>query len=216
MISKRIKAIASLIGNDEKVLDVGTDHAFLPVWLKRNGHTAAIAASELRKGPYENALSNLKENRIDDVQVYLTYGVDGIDFEADTIVIAGMGFNTVTGIILSRRDYFHGRKLIIQINSEVDKLRKWLEENGFAIENEVMIKDYKYYEILVIREGTMKLTDKEIRFGPFLLQQKSETFRECYRSRIEKLEKIIITLPEDHRDIARLKRQIEEYQQVIA
>ena len=209
MISKRIRTIASLIGPDENVLDVGTDHAFLPVVLKKSGHRGLVRASELRKGPRANALKNLQESGIDDVEVYLTDGVRGIDFPADTVVIAGMGYGTVTGIISESRGYFQDKKIIIQINHEVDRLRRWLMENGFMIEDELMIKDYKYYEILIVREGEMKLDEMQIRFGPVLLTEQSRTFRDCYDQRIEKLEAIIKTLPENHEDIGKLEEQIE-------
>ena len=216
MISRRIRTIASLIDPRENVLDVGTDHAFLPVVLKKSGHQGLIRASELRKGPRLNAIRNLQESGIDDVEVYLTYGVNGIDFPADVVVIAGMGYATVTGIISENREYFHDRRIIIQINNEVDKLRRWLMDNGFAIENEVMIRDYKYYEILVVREGKMTLDEMEIRFGPHLLREKSETFRSCYLQRIEKLENIIKTLPADHKDIGKLEQQIEIIKKALA
>ena len=209
MISKRIRTIASLIGPDENVLDVGTDHAFLPIVLKKSGHRGRIRASELRKGPRANAIKNLRESGIDDVEVYLTDGVKGIDFPADTVVIAGMGYVTVIGIISESREYFRGKRIIIQINHEVDKLRRWLMDNGFMIENELMIKDYKYYEILTVREGEMKLDEMQIRFGPLLLKEQSKTFRECYNQRVEKLEDIIKTLPENHEDIGKLEEQIE-------
>ncbi len=216
MISKRIRTIASLIEPDENVLDVGTDHAFLPVVLKKSGHQGRIRASELRKGPRLNAIRNLAESGIDDVEVYLTDGVSGIDFPADVVVIAGMGYGTVTGIITENREYFHSCRIIIQINSEVDKLRRWLMENGFMIENELMIRDYKYYEILVVREGEMTLDEMEIRFGPLLLREKSEIFRSCYSQRIEKLESIIKTLPENHEDIGKLEEQIQIIRKALA
>ncbi|MBQ3375534.1 MAG: tRNA (adenine(22)-N(1))-methyltransferase TrmK [Erysipelotrichaceae bacterium] len=215
MISKRIKTIAGLIHPDENVLDVGTDHAFLPIQLKLNGHRGKIAATELRKGPRNNAVKNLEEAGIDDVEVYLTPGVRGIDFAADVVVIAGMGLTTVTGIISDDPEYFADKRIIIQINHEMDRLRCWLMENSFMIENEVIIRDYKYYEILIVCKGQMHLDDMQIRFGPVLLREKSQTFIDCYSRKAEKLEMIIDSLPEQHPDREKLQKQLETVKEAL-
>ena len=215
MISKRIKTIAGLIHPDENVLDVGTDHAFLPIQLKLNGHRGKIAATELRRGPRNNAVKNLEEAGIDDVEVWLTPGVQKVDFPADVVVIAGMGLTTVTGIISDDPEYFEDKRIIIQINHEMDRLRLWLMENGFMIEDEVIIRDYKYYEILIVRKGEMQLDEMQIMFGPVLLREKSQTFIDCYNRKAEKLQKIIDSLPEGHPDRGKLQNQLETIKEAL-
>ncbi|MBQ1341854.1 MAG: tRNA (adenine(22)-N(1))-methyltransferase TrmK [Erysipelotrichaceae bacterium] len=215
MISKRIKTLAALIDSNERVLDVGCDHAFLAVWLKKNGHSGPIACTELREGPRQNALRNLQENGIEDVEVWPTYGVENVEFDADVVVMAGMGFTTVTKIISGRPEYFAGKRMIIQINTEVDKMRRWLMSNGFKIDDELMIRDYKYYEILTVSQGQMELNEQQIEFGPYLLQHKNEVFVECYQKRIAKLETIRESLPENHPDIRRIQEQIEKIKKVL-
>ena len=172
MISKRIKTIAGLINPDENVLDVGTDHAFLPIQLKQNGHRGKIAATELRKGPRSNAIKNLAEAGIDDVEVFLTPGVRGIEFAADVVVIAGMGLTTVTGIISDDPEYFKDKRIIIQINHEMDRHSKYiyvygidsafmteLDENGYPILDE---DDDIYPLTLLIDDG---MNDNTIRLA---------------------------------------------------
>ena len=215
MISRRIKALASLIGRDERVLDVGCDHAFLAVWLRKNGHQGRIACTELRKGPWNNAVKNLQENGIEDVEVWLTDGVENVEFDADVIVIAGMGYTTVTKIISNRPGYFDGRRIIIQINTEIDKLRRWLVTNGFRIDGEMIIKDYKYYEILTVSRGEMELDEQQISFGPYLLKEKSSIFTEYCLKRIGKLETIIGSLPQNHPDVRKLQQQIKEIRKAL-
>ena len=150
------------------------------------------------------------------MEVYLTPGVRGIDFEADVVVIAGMGLTTVTGIISDDPEYFEDKRIIIQINHEMDKLRGWLMENGFMIENEVIIRDYKYYEILTVRKGEMILDDMQIRFGPVLLREKCQVFIDCYTRKAEKLQKIIDSLPQDHPDRDRLIKQLEMIKEALS
>ena len=64
-------------------------------------------------------------------------------------------------------------------------------ENGFKIIDEKIVFEYKYYQILVVENGEMKLTEEQILFGPYLLKEKSKTFRNYYHSQIKKIKRII-------------------------
>ena len=88
-------------------------------------------------------------------------------------------------------------------------------DNGFRIDDETIIRDYKYYEILTVSIGEMQLDEQQIRFGPCLLQQKSDVFVECYTKRIAKLETIRDSLPENHPDLSRIQEQINEIKKVL-
>ena len=99
-LSPRLALIAGWVPPGAKLADVGTDHAYLPVWLTLHGRVVSAIASDLRKGPLERARATGR-----------TYGAEGIDFrlgdglafirpdEADTIVIAGMGGENIAQIL---------------------------------------------------------------------------------------------------------------------
>ncbi len=71
----------------------------------------------------------------------------------------------------------HVERLILQPNNREDDLRSWLQDHGFQIIAESILEEAgKFYEILVVESGQMKLSAKETRFGPFLSKEVSPVF----------------------------------------
>jgi len=62
MSKKRLEVISSLIKKDEKILDVGTDHGLVPIFLLKNKITDKITASDINEGPLNSARKNLSKN----------------------------------------------------------------------------------------------------------------------------------------------------------
>ena len=209
MISKRIKTIASLIEPQESVIDIGCDHCYLLIYLRNNGHQGALMGTELREGPFNNALNNLQAYGYDDIRIIQCDGVQAVDEQMQVAVMSGMGYHTVTHIMENDPAYFENcDRIIIQVNSDVDKLRRWLMENGYAIIDENIIKDYKYYEILTVTKGEMELTEQQITFGPVLLEKRGEIFDEYYNRQIAKYRKVMDSLSQEHPDHALLESKI--------
>ncbi|MBE6103819.1 MAG: hypothetical protein E7193_02885 [Erysipelotrichaceae bacterium] len=211
MISKRLRTIGDLIDNEENVTDVGCDHGLLAVYLRQKGNTAHLICADSKPGPLSQGRKNLNAMGIENVDMVLSDGLREIDEVTDVIVMAGMGYHTVQHIMTDSADKFAGcRKIIIQVNTDSDKMRRWLNEQGYRIIKERILKDYKYYEIIVVRKGRQYLSEEEIIFGPALLEEKSEVFRECYRTKRDKLARVVEKMPEDHEDRDGLLRQIAE------
>ena len=147
-MSSRLEMIASFVAEGRGVADIGTDHAILPIILRRNGYSGYIVAGDINEGPLKKAERGLLEAEIDDVELKLCNGLDGIDgSRVDTIVVAGMGGDTITGILdrglydmpewADRSDY----KLILHPVTKPEILRYWLVNNGFRITRETYIED---------------------------------------------------------------------------
>ncbi|MBQ4252589.1 MAG: tRNA (adenine(22)-N(1))-methyltransferase TrmK, partial [Erysipelotrichaceae bacterium] len=83
------------------------------------------------------------------------------------------------------------------------------------IVGETMIKDYHFYEILTVRRGRQKLREKEIKYGRYLLRENSETFRQCWQIKLEKLQKIKDGLTAGHPDINKIDEEIKEIKAVL-
>ena len=217
MISKRIRTIASMIDNDKKVIDIGCDHAFLAISLRKNGHTGEILCTDLRRGPVEKAKENLALYGYDDIEVIQTPGVQGITFEADVAVMAGMGYKTVSQILDDDRDYFYNcEKIIIQVNHSNDHLRRWLFANDFKITDEIMIRDYKkYYEILTVENGKQDLTEDEILYGPVLLKKRSPEFIAFYEEKRDRLDQVMSELGPEHPDYDKLSQKKEALSSIL-
>ncbi len=192
--------IASLIETSESVVDVGCDHGYLAVELKNRGHRGRIICTDNKKGPLENARRNLDEAGYHDVETVLTDGVSTLEGHYDVTVMAGMGYHTVAQIMTQSKEYFREGRIIIQVNTDVPMMRRFLNEHGFRITDEKVIREYKYYEIITAMAGKQQLNDEQIRFGPCLLKNRDEAFLEYCHWQIRKRQSIIERLPADHPD----------------
>lgn len=154
-LSPRLAAVAALVPQGACLADVGTDHAYLPVWLLLAGRIREAVASDVNEGPLERGRETAR-----------TYGVtQGIRFrrcdglagigpgEADTVVIAGMGGDLMTRI-LAAAPWTRGAKLILQPMSAQEVLRQWLGEQGYVIQGETLAREgEKFYTILTATGG---------------------------------------------------------------
>ncbi len=164
MISKRLKALADLVPSNSSVIDIGTDHAYLPIYLYENNITKDIIASDISEKVLQSSLDNLKKYNLDnDISLIQSDGFKNIALKYDVAVIAGMGIYTIKKILnaSNRSDI-----LIIQSNNDHYELRKYLNELGYKIDKEIVVYDNKkYYDIIRFRKGEEKLTKEELLFG---------------------------------------------------
>lgn len=215
MISKRIREIGKLIDNSYSVIDIGCDHGYLAQVLREKGNKNLIICSDEKKGPLDNARKNLVY--YSDIEYCLSDGVQNISKQVDVAVMAGMGHNTVEHIINQKMDYFRNcKQIIIEVNTQVDEMRKWLMENDFIIKDETVVFDYKYYEILVVENGKQLLNENEIQFGPVLLKKRTDTYIKYWNHTKEKLAKIVSNLPdENHPDAKQLNNKIQIIEEML-
>ncbi|MGI6509260.1 MAG: tRNA (adenine(22)-N(1))-methyltransferase [Erysipelotrichaceae bacterium] len=214
MTSKRIKEIADLIDNEYSFVDIGTDHGYLAQMVRENGNKNLIICSDNKIGPLNNARRNLE--KYENILFVLSDGLKEITVQTDVAVLAGMGFKTVRNIIVDSMDYFRKCKnIIIQVNNNVSDLREWLMKNDFRIVDEKIIFEYKYYEILVVENGKMKLNEEQILFGPYLLKEKTKTFVDYYNSQKKKIKNIIKSLNDEHPDKKELEAKLTRIKKVL-
>ncbi len=138
-LDNRLALCASLVREGTRLVDVGTDHAYLPVKLAAEGKILSAVACDIRQGPLENARSNILRFGVEDkVTTVLSDGLDAIDPDsALDIVMAGMGGELMTAIIGRTPWLFESsRRLILQPMTRAAVLRRFLCDNGFCIETE--------------------------------------------------------------------------------
>ena len=143
-LSPRLEAVASLVRKGRRVADIGTDHAYLPVYLVQSGVTDFAIAADLRKGPLENAKKAVEEAGLEDkISLRLSDGLQKFEpDEADEIVIAGMGGILIAQIIEAAPWLQKGGKhLVLQPMSHPEVLRKFLVTNGYNIICETVCED---------------------------------------------------------------------------
>ena len=201
MISKRLELVASFVPQGAILLDVGSDHAYLPIELVERGQIEAAIAGEVVDGPYQSAVKNVEAHGLKEkIQVRLANGLAAFE-EADqvsVITIAGMGGRLIATILEEGLDKLSGvERLILQPNNREDDLRLWLQEHGFQIVAESILEEAgKFYEILVVEAGQMELSASDVRFGPFLSKEVSPVFVQKWQKEATKLEFALSQIPE--------------------
>ena len=163
MKSLRLLAIASLIDKGSSVLDVGTDHAYLPIFLSQNKKCKSIIASDVSSNALKIAKDNLKKYHINDVKLILSNGLDSINKDYDTIVLAGMGTSTIIKILENKK---LPNNLIISSNNDLYKLRNFMNSIGYKIINEIIVyENKKFYDIIKYQKGKEKLSYYKKMYG---------------------------------------------------
>ena len=201
MISKRLELVASFVPQGAILLDVGSDHAYLPIELVERGRIKSAIAGEVVEGPYQSAVKNVEVHGLKEkIQVRLANGLAAFE-EADqvsVITIAGMGGRLIARILEEGLyKLANVGRLILQPNNREDDLRIWLQENGFQIVAESILEEAgKFYEILVVEAGQMKLSASDVRFGPFLCKEVSPVFVQKWQKEAAKLEFALGQIPE--------------------
>ena len=171
-MSNRLELIASFVKNGIGVADVGTDHGYIPVMLVKRGYKGNIIATDINEGPLNKAKQSLIEAGCEEaVELILCNGLDGCESEKiDTIIVAGMGGDTITGILdraewCAREDI----KLILQPVTKPEILRYWLVNNDFRIINEAQAEENgTVYQIICAVPGRdCRYKDSELFIGRY-------------------------------------------------
>lgn len=171
-MSNRLELIASFVKNGIGVADVGTDHGYIPVMLVKRGYKGNIIATDINEGPLNKAKQSLIEADCEEaVELILCNGLDGCESEKiDTIIVAGMGGDTITGILdraewCAREDI----KLILQPVTKPEILRYWLVNNDFRITNEAQAEEngIVYQIICAVPGRDCRYKDSELFIGRY-------------------------------------------------
>ena len=219
MLSKRLEAVASLVEENRSVIDIGCDHALLSIYIAKNKNPKKVIASDNKEGPIAGAKENVKKYKMSDkVIVKLGDGVDPIESDIDTIIIAGMGGLTTVGILKYKRDLYRNvDTIIISANTDVDFVRKEICKLGYYIEEELLVKDGNIiYPIIRFKLGKKHYKKIEYLLGPILIKKKESLFLDYLTKEKETKEKILKLLPKKY--IFRrleLKKELKEINKIL-
>ncbi|MCC4339124.1 tRNA (adenine(22)-N(1))-methyltransferase TrmK [Limosilactobacillus reuteri] len=192
-LSARLACVASLVSAGARVADIGSDHAYLPAALVLDGKIDFAIAGEVVKGPYENAVHEIKDHQLEgQVIPRLADGLAAIEpaDKVDTITIAGMGGSLIASILEKDKNKLTGiKRLVLQPNVGESQLREWLMNNHYQIMNEKIIEeDNHIYEIIVAEPSVVpfRYSKYELDFGPFLLENKGPVFRKKWQEYLQR------------------------------
>lgn len=163
-LDKRLRMVANLLRHNRKLIDVGTDHGYLPAFMVIMGYSPCAAATDINPGPLENARATIEKYGIADrVSLILSDGLDNVPPDGEEIVMAGMGGELMCEII-GRAPWLKdsGKALVLQPMTKAEELRKYLADNGFVIEKETAVRDgsHAYLALRAVYSGETKNVSK--------------------------------------------------------
>lgn len=217
-LSKRLQLVASFVQEGSRIADIGTDHGYVPIYLARTGRIRSAIAMDVGKEPLARAKEHIEAywgtgkaagpaatvtaacpitTRLSDGLKELRAG------EADTVIMAGMGGELETHIMEEGRRLWDSiDRWILSPQSDLDKVRRFLAENGFSIGREAMVKDSgKFYTVMLATRGRMEYENQaQYLYGKLLIEQRDEVLKEYLRREQNRVEKILAELTEGNAD----------------
>ena len=218
---KRLLNIINLIDKDKKVIDIGTDHGLVPLYLAKNGISKEILATDISEKSLDKLRSALTPELETKISTKVSDGFKGIaEDENQVAVIAGMGANTIIDIIDQSLDFAHNLDyMILASNINTEKLRVYLIDNGFEIINDFLTYDNgKYYDIIKAKFGNGKnLSIGEIYYGKDNIVDKSDLLKEKLNIDYKKntsFKKAILENSKDRKNLDRIEEKLHAIEEI--
>lgn len=194
-LSNRLKEIAGMVTKGNVVCDVGTDHAYLAIYLIENGISPHVIAMDVAEGPLSKAEHNISASGLCGVvETRLSDGVDKLRTgEAQTVIMAGMGGILICQLLSKGEEVLaSASELILSPHTDAELVRRYLSQHGYCIEQEKMIvEEGKYYIMLrCVHKEAKAMSDCEYRFGRNLLEKKEPVLCGYLQKEYQKLQKL--------------------------
>lgn len=193
----RLRSAEQFLEKGCRIADIGTDHAYLPIYLAQRGIISHALACDINQGPIESARENIRrwglEKTISTMQTDGLHGVE--DYAPDHVLIFGMGGELIVKILSEASWLREGNvKLILQPMTRAAVLRRWLLENGFAIMGETLTYEDKFYQTVYAcpsAETVCDYTEEELLLGRRNIEQNEPLFCGFLEHEIKVLERIV-------------------------
>lgn len=140
----RLLRVASMVDACRTAADIGTDHAYIPVYLIQSGICEKVIATDINQGPLQKAKANVeKYNLSEKIELRLGDGIKPLrEGECDTFIIAGLGGVLISEILNdSLGTVKKAKSIVIQPLYTEGVLREYLLGSGFRIETEALVRD---------------------------------------------------------------------------
>ena len=194
-LSERLQTIYNMVPKGI-VADIGADHGKLMIALFEGGVISHGYAVENKKGPYNRLVSALKEKKLEeDVVPLFSDGIEDLPEAVHTVVIAGMGGDNILKILKKHPNKTKQiETLIVDAHNAIPKVRDEVCKMGFVIADEKIVREEDiFYEIIkFIRADVAYYGDNDMEFGPILRKEKSATFKEKYKNRIQEIDNLLL------------------------
>ncbi len=196
-LSKRLETVTSMVTKGNRVVDVGCDHGFVPIFLVESGISPSAVAADVRPGPLSRAKEHIKEHGLEEkIQARLSDGLSNIrPGEADSLIMSGIGGILMIRLLSDNCETAKSfQELILSPQSELADVRRYLVENGYFIEYEHMLCDEgKFYFIfhVVVKKDERDWSEDEYRYGKEICAEDLDTFRAYLEKEKRQYEQIL-------------------------
>lgn len=193
----RLKAIAEMVPSCRIMCDIGTDHAYIPIYLLEKRICKKAIAVDLRGGPLITARKNIQEHGFErDIETRIGHGLQPVEEnEIEVIVVAGMGGLLICDILSEgKTKAMKASKLILQPMNAIEIVREWLFDNLFSIASEKLVKEGgKIYNIIAAEWTGVKSDVMRIHhhIGEKLIDCRDPLLGEYISRKIKQLDKVI-------------------------
>ena len=210
--------VAQLVEYDKKFIIIGNQNAitYKEVFsLIQTNKVKKAYATDVAKGPLSKAHENIaKLNLNDKIETILCDGLEDVSNDVDEIIIAGMGGNLITNIIANRK--YNYKTMILQPNLQADYLRRNLSNLGYKIIDEkISFEKKKYYEIIKISLGDETLNEKQIKYGPINLINRTPLFISKWQSIANMYRNILIDFKGSAEEFNRINNEINDIEDML-
>ncbi|PHK49745.1 tRNA (adenine(22)-N(1))-methyltransferase [Staphylococcus edaphicus] len=222
-LNQRLKKVSTYIQGD-CLADIGSDHAYLPIYAVENNLIDTAIAGEVIKGPFDASVRNVRDYQLSNsIDVRLGDGLSVIkaDDHITSVSICGMGGPLIAKILTEGASKLKDQpRLILQSNIQSGAIREQLVKLNYTICAEDILEEKGHiYEILVAdyNEKSVAMTEKEVKFGPKLLENKTALFYKKWERERAALIKIKDNLDSDmHKTrLAEINKHINLINEVI-
>lgn len=219
-ISKRLKEIIKCAVKCEFLADIGTDHAYIPIFLVENKIAKRAAACDISEGSLIKAKKNILEHNYENfIETRTGNGLSAIKEgeRPDQIIIAGMGGMLIIDILENAADILkNAKRIILQPQRDIDKVRRTVHKLGLKIIDERMIfESGKYYNIIVCENG-VDFTYNEIEyfFGKILIEQKNTFLKKQVKHELLKINNILKKMENKMREGRKNENFIKRFEKI--
>ncbi len=226
-LSLRLSAVAGLVTRGNRLVDVGCDHGYLPVYLYQNGIIPHAIAMDVRPGPLSRAQEHIAQYGLEQyIETRLSDGLEKLqEGEGDTLVIAGMGGPLMERILTDGKNVRESfKEMILQPQSDIPHFRRFIKSIGWkTVDEELILEDGKFYPMMRVVHGDEKLADVfstavpytlQEWFGEFLLERHHPVLKEYLERELRIREDILNKLKSAPAAAGRIK-EVEEEKRVI-
>lgn len=222
-LGERLKSIADMVPVGVTMADIGTDHAYLPIYLVTHQVVTRAIAGDIHYGPYLSAKNAVDATRLEaSISVRQGNGLEVVGpGEADIVVIAGMGGANIIDILGARPEItLTVKRLILQPMIAAALVREWLYNNSWCIVDEKLVEeDGRLYQIIAAEQGASQQIEPILyEIGPLIWQTRQPLLRQHIEELIHHLHDVLSSMAgsaeavnsEKYKDYSRKLKELED------